>query len=68
MSSLFRLHDRTERNKIGIGFRELKHRTKRFYKNINPKPVKNMGEITTLIALIHNIFSKTRTEGGVLPS
>ncbi|MEM3398264.1 MAG: hypothetical protein QXQ84_04270 [Nitrososphaerota archaeon] len=55
-----------ERNKVEGWFRELKDRTRRFYKNVNSKNVKRLEEIAA-IALIHNINIKTRMEGGVLP-
>ncbi|MEM2703326.1 MAG: hypothetical protein QXR45_09210 [Candidatus Bathyarchaeia archaeon] len=54
------------RNRIEGWFRELKDRTRRFYKNINSKTVKRLGEIAA-IALIHNINIETRIEGDVLP-
>ncbi len=44
------------RNKIERLFRELKDRTKKFCNNINAKTIKCIEEITTAIALIHNII------------
>ncbi|MEM3096260.1 MAG: DDE-type integrase/transposase/recombinase [Nitrososphaerota archaeon] len=55
-----------ERNRIERWFRKLRDRTRRFYNNI--KTVKNIEEIATAIAIIHNLLQKTKTEGGVIPS
>jgi transposase-like protein len=43
-------------------FRELKNRTKRFYKYINAKTLKSLEELQTAIAAMHNIIRKE--EGG----
>jgi len=50
-----------ERNRIERWFRELRDRTKKFYNNIDIETVKNIEEIATAIALIHNII-KVRDE------
>ncbi len=54
-----------ERNMIERWFRELKDRTKKFYNNVNAKTIKCIEEITTAIALIHNII-KVRSREVVL--
>jgi transposase-like protein len=54
------------RNRIERWFREMKERTKRFYNNVNAKTLKNIEEIATAVAIVHNLVRTGR--GEVIPT
>jgi hypothetical protein len=40
----------------GLSLREMKHKTKRFYNNVNSKKLKCLEELVNAIAVTHNII------------
>jgi hypothetical protein len=48
------------RYKIERRFSEPKSRTKKFYNNVNPKTLKSMEKIATVVAIVHNLVRMVR--------
>jgi len=55
------------RNSVERFFGYLKQRTRRFYNNINTWSIKSIEDYATAIAMIRNLTTLTKTQGGVLP-
>jgi hypothetical protein len=63
-SNLFRFHRYSPLEKlcsvilliVGLSLREMKHRTKRFYNNVNSKKLRSIEELVNAIAATHNII------------
>jgi transposase-like protein len=55
------------RNAVERFFGYLKQRTRRFYNNINTWRIESIGDYASAIAIIRNIFTIMKTQGGVLP-
>jgi len=56
------------RNVVERFFRYLKQRTKRFYNNINSWRIQSIEDYAKTIAIIRNLHTRIKTQGGVLPS
>ena len=56
------------RNTVERFFRYLKQRTKRFYNNINTWKKQSIEDYAAAIAIIRNILTIMKNQGGVLPS
>jgi transposase-like protein len=54
------------RNRTGRWFREMKNRTKRFYNNVNTWSIKSIEDYAAAIAMIRNLTTLTKIQGGVL--
>jgi transposase-like protein len=55
------------RNAIERFFGYLKQKTRRFYNNINSWSIKSVEDYAVAIAMIRNILTIIKTQGGVLP-
>ena len=55
------------RNTVERFFGYIKQRTKRFYNNINTWKTQSIEDYAAAIAIIRNIFTIMKTQGGVLP-
>jgi transposase-like protein len=55
-----------KRNRIERWFREMKDRTKKFYNNINGWSIKSIEDYAAATAIIRNILTIIKTQGGVL--
>jgi transposase-like protein len=56
------------RNSVERFFGYLKRRTRRFYNNINTWSIKSVEDYATAIAIIRNLTTLTKTQGGLLLS
>ena len=56
------------RNIVERFFRYLKERTRRFYNNINTWKIQSIEDYAKTIAIIRNLHTTIKTQGGVLPS
>jgi transposase-like protein len=56
------------RNSVERFFGYLKQRTRRFHNNINTWSIKSVEDYATAIAIIRNLTTLTKTQGGVLLS
>jgi len=56
------------RNAVERFFGHLKQRTRRFYNNINTWSIKSAEDYATAIAIIRNLTTLTKIQGGVLLS
>jgi transposase-like protein len=54
------------RNAVERFFEYLKQRTRRFHNNINTWSIKSIEDYATAIAIIKNLTTLTKTQGGVL--
>jgi transposase-like protein len=55
------------RNAVEGFFGYLKQRTRRFYNNINTWSIKSIEDYASAIAIIRNILTIMKTQGGILP-
>jgi transposase-like protein len=53
-------------NRVERFFGYIKQRTRRFYNNINTWSIKSVEDYATAIAIIRNLTTLTKTQGGVL--
>jgi putative transposase len=56
------------RNAVERFFGYIKQRTRRFYNNINTRSIKSIEDYATAIAIIRNLTTAIKTQGGVLLS
>jgi transposase-like protein len=56
------------RNAVERFFGHLKQRTRRFYNNINTWSIKSIEDYATAIAIVRNLTTAIKIQGGVLPS
>ena len=56
------------RNVVERFFRYLKEKTERFYNNINTWKIQSVEDYAKTIAIIRNLHTTIKTQGGVLPS
>jgi transposase-like protein len=54
------------RNSVERFFGYIKQRTRRFHNNINTWSIKSVEDYATAIAIIRNLTTLTKTQGGVL--
>jgi transposase-like protein len=54
------------RNSVERFFGYLKQRTRRFHNNINSWSIKSVEDYATAIAIIRNLTTLTKTQGGLL--
>ena len=56
------------RNTVERFFGYLKKRTERFYNNLNTWKIQSIEDYAKTIAIIRNLHTTIKTQGGVLPS